>query len=434
MPTHTPRNLPAIILAACFLAAPLAADTGKAAPPPSTASTSVSTAPAPKFHVPNHQTLLANCRNAAAYSAKNDGHGVLVLLNGKQVFAQFEDAYTADTPHPLASGTKSFSGTAAAVALKDGLINLDEKVSDTITEWRSDPRKSRITVRQLLDLSSGLDGGDDLLQPGKRRLTGSGRGPDNTAAGMAVKDRGLAALDVPLKADPGTRFIYGPSNFYVFGELMKRKLKAANTPDADLAAYLDRKVLDHIDVTAQFARDRAGNPNLPGGCMVSANDWAKFGELIRHKGSHNGEQLIDPDILAKLFEPSEANPSYGLTWWLLRPGENPELSLVEGMLPAAGDDKTNERRQAIRERLRQRRQQRDAAKGTPATELGIDSLGVMAAGLGKQRLYILPDFGMTIVRFGELTGSKRYQDQEFLAMILDGAEPIKITPGAGAER
>ena len=55
------------------------------------------------------------------------------------------------------SANKSFSGIAALAAVHDGLFRLDDPVSDTITEWRNDPRKSRITIRQLLSQTRGQD-------------------------------------------------------------------------------------------------------------------------------------------------------------------------------------------------------------------------------------------------------------------------------------
>ena len=44
-------------------------------------------------------------------------------------------------------------------AIGHNLLRLDEPASLTLTEWRSDPRKSRITVRDLLNQTSGLSAG-----------------------------------------------------------------------------------------------------------------------------------------------------------------------------------------------------------------------------------------------------------------------------------
>jgi hypothetical protein len=45
-------------------------------------------------------------------------------------------------------------------------------------------------------------------------------------------------------------------------------------------------------------------------------------------------------------------------------------------------------------------------------------VGTMAAGKGKQRLYVLPAQGLTVVRFGPLEGPRGYEDREFLQRLL----------------
>ena len=117
----------------------------------------------------------------------------------------------------LASGTKSFAGVMLAAAIEDKLVSgFDEKVSDTITEWRSDPRKRRITVRQLLSLTGGVEVGPN------------GRPPAYSAA-----------VGFPSRYEPGETFEYGPVPFQAFGELMRRKLAPRNESVAGYSNYSD---------------------------------------------------------------------------------------------------------------------------------------------------------------------------------------------------
>ncbi len=351
------------------------------------------------------------------------------MLDGEGVYEEAQGDWALTRAHPLASGTKSFSGVAAALAMKDGMLSLDELVSDTITEWKSDADKSRITVRQLLSLSAGLD---PMMDEAKAFRAGNPRG-------SGITDHAKRAIELPLVAKPGEKFIYTSASFYVFGEMMKRKLEAGSTGDADVVAYLERKVFDPLGISPVFARDAAGNANLPGGCRMVAREWAKFGELIRNKGVYTdskgetgGRQLIDAEILAQLFEPSEKNASYGLTWWLLSErGANPE----SGLFPAdggGGKDEIGERgkvgplRERIRARMRERRDRENsekaAASGEAMKQFGLERLGVMAAGMGKQRLYVLPEFKLTVVRFGDLRSQGKYEDAEFLRILIVGEE------------
>jgi CubicO group peptidase (beta-lactamase class C family) len=372
-------------------AAPLQAEALSAQP-----TTSTEAAPAAD------DAFLARCRAAAEYSRKQDGEVLLVLLDGKPVFEDAISGWTVDSPHLLASGTKSFSGIAAARAIEDGLLSLDERVSDTIHEWKADPRKSQVTVRQLLSLAGGIES-----------LSGTIENARNTRA-AGITDRATASIDAKTLAAPGERFIYGPSQFYVFGELMKRKFAAAKTGDADVVAYLTRKVFKPLAINPRFLRDEAGNANLPGGCRMSAKDWAVFGEFVRNGGVHEGERLLGEATLAQLMQSHGPNTAYGLTWWLMRDDEDaadPESALAADMIA----DRLEGRGTAAGRRLAERTRERAQKSGPDASS---PIIGFMAAGKGKQRLYILPEQKLTIVRFGPLEGSKGFDNREFLRLLL----------------
>ena len=86
---------------------------------------------------------------AAKYSEETDGLSVLVMIDDKIVFERYHNGYSAEKYNRLASGTKSFWGVAAICAEEDGLLTLDELASATLTEWKDDPRKSKISIRHL---------------------------------------------------------------------------------------------------------------------------------------------------------------------------------------------------------------------------------------------------------------------------------------------
>lgn len=362
---------------------------------------------------------------AADYSAACSGRAVLILIDGKPVFERYDHGWSADRRHPLASGTKSFTGVVAACAVQDGLITWDERASDTITEWKPDPRKSGITVRELLSLSSGLDpadaafgtrGGGILLGEGARKRS------ERLGNTPSPSDRFKAAVDVPATHDPGEKFEYGPSHFYAFGEMLQRKIKARHAadpafPDATYFEYMKRRVLAPVGLAESlWGLDAAGNPNLPGGCLLTAREWARFGEMIRLNGravrpDGSSVQVVPPEILAECFKPSRTNSSYGLTWWLMT-GVSPEAQIIaDGLLGRRIRDQ-NQRRQAADVR---------GPDGKPLTVY-------MAAGLGKQRLYVIPQYNMVVVRFAEATRQgTSFDNAEFLAPIL-GIDPPPSSP------
>jgi len=277
----------------------------------------------------------------------------------------------------LASGTKSFSGVMAIAAVEDGLLKLDERVSDTITEWKSDARKSKVTIRQLLTLTSGIDTGDN------------GRPPTYAEA-----------IKYDIKHEPGTTFEYGPVPFQVFGELMRRKLASKNETPLD---YLKRRILNHIKLQVAFWTHRDGQPSLPSGAFLTAREWAKFGQFILQGGEWEGKQIISKKLLEECFTGTKANPNYGLTFWL-----NRSFDRRANIAQKAGA------------RLGQTEDRAEIESET--TRVSQEGIGAkypmdirMAAGAAKQRLYIIPSQGLVIVRQGRMS---RFDDREFLSRLL----------------
>jgi len=248
--------------------------------------------------------------------------------------------------------------------VQDGLLSLDERVSDTIAEWKDAPRKSQIAIRQLLGLTSGI-------QPGP-----IGRPPTYAEAleGIALHPA-------------GTKFQYGPAPFQVFGEVMRRKLLPKHE---DPLAYLKRRVLGpiglHYDV---WRRGKDGNPQWPSGAKLTAREWSKFGVFLLHKGEWNGKQLVDKATLEACFNGSTANPMYGLSFWLPSHANDPGAQTAS---PRRNDPE-------------------DFAIPPDAPEI------IMAAGAGGQRLYVAPSLDLVVVRQGM---GKGFKDHDFLERLFKG--------------
>ncbi len=314
-----------------------------------------------------------NCQAAAEYSHSQHGTGVLVMVRGEVIFEDYAPGWTADKPHLLASGTKSFCGVMAACAVHDGLLKLDEKVAETLTEWKEDKRKSQITIRQLLSLCSGIDGGDNGTVPSYKR-----------AVSMAN-----------ATAEPGKSFSYGPIPFQCFGELMRRKLEPTRE---SVEAYLHRRVLDPIGMKVGFWRkDSDGNINLPAGAFLTPREWVKFGELVRLGGKWNGTEIVPAGILAECFKPSMAQPAYGMTWWLLGDGDDSSAEV------ANGGNLAPKTKRLIEER-------RKLSFQPPADT-------VAAMGKGKNRCYVIPSREMVVIRMGDSQG-REFSDHDFLEKLL----------------
>lgn len=320
----------------------------------------------------------ADERAAAAYNAARGGVSFVVLRDGTLAYEDYPNGGARERAWELASGTKSFWGVAAAAAVKDGMLTLDERAADTLAEWRDDPLKASVTLRQLLSLTSAL------------KPAPIGRPPAYTDA-----------IAAPAVGAPGSRFDYGPLNFQIFGEVLRRKLRRFEGGRyATPLDYLQARILDPLGIApAQWNRGPDGNPTLPSGADLAARDWARFGEFVRLGGRWNGEALVDAAALAECFKGSSANAAYGLAWWLNRQPSADALAAARTMLVAT-DFFTNPRRGALPKDL------------------------FMAAGAGDQRLYVIPSLKLVVVRqqpklFLRRRGGGDWSDVDFLLALLD---------------
>ena len=297
-------------------------------------------------------------RNAAAYSASHGGLSFLVLQDGKTL-----QAANANEALRIFSGTKAFWNLAALAAVQDGILNLDERVAATIPSWRDDPRKARVTIRQLLDFSAGLEPGFRLHadDPG---------------------DRDAIALRLPMVAEPGAAFVYGPSALQVFHAVLKAKLR-----DRPPRAYLERRVLRKMGLGPQrYLLDRAGNPLLAAGWILSAQQWARLGKLTLQEGS------------PVISQGSSANRAFAFGWWNNRAAPGGREFDFERMLTP-------------------RWSAQDWREACICREAPRDLL--VSIGSRGQRLYVIPSLRLVVVRHGN---GAPFSDARFLRLLLDRAQ------------
>ncbi len=136
------------------------------------------------------------------------------------------------------------------------------------------------------------------------------------------------AIWLPTLAEPGAAFIYGPSHLQIFSELLRRKLGGRGT-----IAYFEEHVSDRLRIGhLNYKKDRRGNPLPATGFELTAREWARLGELVLGSGSYRGHQIVPANLLREAFAGSQANLSYGLTFWLNQQAPNGREMDMERML------------------------------------------------------------------------------------------------------
>lgn len=322
---------------------------------------------APSFGERDNTTdLLRRLRAAATFSEQRAGFAFAVYSGDRLIYERYTAGVDPDEPQVLASGTKSFWGVLAVALASDGLLSLDAPVGEALPSWRTG-EKSMVTVRMLLDFTSGLP-------PGYRAVRGW------------LKDHYAVATDIPLSYTPGSAYSYGPSHLAVFGAYLERKF------GHDPLSLLQDRVLSPLGIEIKdWARDFTGRARMAGGGRMSLRDWMRFGAFLARKGAWEGRQIIPSEWLDLCFHGSMANPAYGLTFWLnadVPPGG------VRNFGGGPGEDVHSPRL-------------------FPSAPKSL----IMLAGMGGQRLYIFPGRQIVVGRLAN--ESERFADEAFLNILLE---------------
>jgi len=316
---------------------------------------------------------------AASYSAARKGLSFLVIQDGKVIFENYPDGRSGEQPSAIYSGTKGFWCIAAMAAAQDGILDLNERVADTITEWDSSSDKAEIRVRDLLNFTAGIE-------------------PTFSLHGKSIPDRNRYSVRLPAVRARGHSFMYGPSQLQIFSELLRRKLLPRHVTPQE---YLTRRVLRPLGIAnVDFRVDTEGHPMLASGFRLTAKEWARLGSLILDKGNYNRHQIVRWDYLDECFRPTRINPMFGMGFWLNREADDSGAREVdvERMLEVPWE------RQNWRESC--------LCREAP-TDL------IAAIGSGYQRMFLVPSRHLIIIRQGRDVGN--FSDSAFLRLIFRGS-------------
>ncbi len=313
---------------------------------------------------------------AQAYSRTHGGLALLVWEDGVLRHESYHNGHSATAPLHIYSGTKSFFGVLAAIASQEGLLDLDERVTRTIPEWRLRRFKRDVTIRHLLDFTSGLDSGFREIYGG------------------IPPDKLKAAVQLPSGRKAGTVFVYGPGHLQVFGEVLNRKLASRGLT---YERYLRDRLLDPLGIQpSKWREDGAGNVHLSAGMHLTARQWLKFGVLLAQNGDWEGKSLVDRGALAACYAGTPVNPAYGLTFWVNRHAADPAAREVDVETWLDKEPLPEDWSHAC------------LSKAAPADL-------VCSLGSNGQRLYVVPSAGLVIVHQGK---AGKFQDAAFLGKLF----------------
>ena len=237
---------------------------------------------------------------------------LMVVHEGKIIHERYAPGVEMTTKTRTWSTAKSIGVTLIGMLVAEGRMAIDEPLPfDWLPRTQSegeDPR-SKITLRHVLNMSSGLDTVDN---GGREYATGSG------LAYWAGASSVVGARSRALIRAPGTNWDY--ENYDTLLAVYAMKL-AIGDPQEYLQ-FPRAALLDKIGMrNTLLSVDRFGDFILSSQVYTNARDLARFGLLYLNGGVWDGERLLSREWIEFVRTPAPATVGrgrqYGGQWWLV---------------------------------------------------------------------------------------------------------------------
>lgn len=281
-----------------------------------------------------------NLTDLYTFLEEKNSKSFIVLHNGKIVIERYMNGHTETSPWYWASAGKTLTSTITGIAQDQGLININNKVSDYLwTGWTSLPtnKEDLITCKNLLNMTSGLD---------------DGLGDD------------LSVANLQYVADANSRWAY--HNVYV---KLQEVISQASNETWD--SYFESRLKSKIGMTGAWIANN--NLNV---FWSKSRSMARFGLMISAKGKWNSEQIVSENFLNSAISSQPINDAYGYLWWL---NGKESFHLPQSQFEFSG-------------------------------QLIENAPSDMYCALGKndQKIYIVPNKNIVIIRMGEAGDSSSF--------------------------
>jgi CubicO group peptidase (beta-lactamase class C family) len=246
---------------------------------------------------------------AIRYASETDSLALLVVHEGKLVLEEYYGGHTAGTRVNTASTAKTLLALAVGIAIQEGAISsVHAPAVRYLDEWAGD-RRSGITVKNLLRMTSGLRNDDNMLNPFS----------DLVQAHLG-DDLAEVVLEIPAEHPAGKRFEYSNFNTQLLAILLER---ATGTRLAD---YLGDRLWRHLGTqpAAVWLDREGGNAHAYCCFMATARDWARVGLLLLNQGRVGSKQVVPASWIEQMRTPCPLEPAFGMHLWLGHPPADPQ--------------------------------------------------------------------------------------------------------------
>jgi CubicO group peptidase (beta-lactamase class C family) len=236
------------------------------------------------------------------------GNDTLLLKSYGKADVEWNVPLPVDAVFEIGSITKQFTAAALLQLRDDGKLSLD----DDLTKWLPDfdPRGNRLTLRRLLDHTSGIKGLTEMPEFGN--LASNGRFPRDSAYALIKR--------YPFEFRTGEAQIYNNSAFWLLGLVVE---KASGLSYED---YVEKKLFEPLGMkrsmycnSSENVERRAHGYGVQNGVVrrapTNVHTWpfsagslcSTAGDMVTWLKALHGGRVLSPKSYAEMTAPSKLN-------------------------------------------------------------------------------------------------------------------------------
>ena len=246
------------------------------------------------------------------FLALNRVTGILVLKDGRVACEEYALGNTPETRWMSMSIAKTITATLVGAAIHDGHIGtLDDVVTEYVRELRGSAYES-VTVRQLLQMSSGVGWDETYTNPAsdRRRML---------EAQISLRPGAILSLmaQLPRVAAPGARWNYSTGETFIAGALVSAAVRRT------LSDYMSERIWVPLgmEAPATWWLESPDGLEIGGsGLAATLRDYGRFAQFLLDDGKIGAERILPQGWLAEAAAPQLINGEridYGYMVWPL---------------------------------------------------------------------------------------------------------------------
>lgn len=224
----------------------------------------------------------------------NQIYRVKILHKGETVVRFALSPYSFEDAQHVYSLSKTFTSTAIGMLVDDGVLSVDDYMTDLFPEKMPETISDNLKALQL------------------KHLLGMSTGHD-TCVMSKIKDCDdivKAFFEQEIEHEPGTHFAYNNSATYMLSATVK-KFSGKNLYD-----FLWERLFEPMGMTEVYwSQYHDGNSNGAVGLHISADSMAKLGKMYANNGVYEGKRYLSEEWIGEATSLKTDNSSNGSPDW-----------------------------------------------------------------------------------------------------------------------